>query len=106
MPLLQQSTRPYAWRQWFESTGHVSGNEMVGPRYELFSMSLQAAAVGLGVALVPEYALGDDLESGRLVIPVRHACPSDRAYYLVSPEHKSENPVLELFRDWLLRACR
>ena len=106
LPLLQQSTRPYAWRQWFESTGHVPGNEMVGARYELFSMSLQAAAVGLGVALVPEYALGDDLESGRLVIPVRHACPSDRAYYLVSPEHKSENPVLELFRDWLLRACR
>ena len=106
LPLLQQSTRPYAWRQWFESTGYVPGNEMVGPRYELFFMSLQAAIVGLGVALVPEYALGDDLESGRLVIPVRHACPSDRAYYLVSPEHKSENPVLELFRDWLLRACR
>ncbi len=92
LPLLQQSTRPHAWRQWFASAGHSPGNELVGPRYELFSMSLQAAIVGLG----------DDLASGRLVIPVKHAWPSDRAYYLVSPEHKSENPLLGVFRGWLL----
>lgn len=100
-PLLQQSTRPHSWRHWFESVGYSPGNELVGPRYELFSMSLQAAIVGLGVALVPEYALGDDIESGRLVIPVKHSAPSDRAYYLVSPEHKAESPVLGVFRSWI-----
>ena len=102
LPLLQQSTRPYAWRQWFESIGHMPGNELAGPRYELFFMSLQAAIVGLGVALVPEYDLGDDLTSGRLVIPVRHVCPSDRAYYLSTPERKTDNPVLKVFSTWLL----
>lgn len=106
LPLLQQSTRPYAWRHWFESTGYVPGNELVGPRYELFFMSMQAAAVGLGVALVPEYDLADDLATGRLIIPVPHAAPSDRAYYLVSPEHKNENPVLGTFRTWLLEQSR
>lgn len=106
LPLLQQSTRPYAWRQWFESVGHVPGNELVGPSYELFFMSLHAAAVGLGVALVPEYDLGDDLQSGRLIIPVPHACPSDRAYYLACPEHKAENPVLDTFKTWLLEEAR
>jgi LysR family glycine cleavage system transcriptional activator len=103
LPLLQQSTRPYAWRQWFESIGHVPGHELAGPRYELFFMSMQAAAVGLGVALVPEYDLGDDLASGRLVIPVPHRCPSDRAYYLSTPERKSDNPALEVFKAWLLQ---
>lgn len=102
LPLLQQSTRPYAWRLWFESIGHVPGNELVGPRYELFFMSLQAAIVGLGVALVPEYDLGDDLASGRLVIPVHHRCPSDRAYYLSTPERKTDNPPLAVFCAWLL----
>jgi LysR family glycine cleavage system transcriptional activator len=101
LPLLQQSTRPYAWRQWFESAGYLPGNELVGPRYELFFMSLQAALCGLGVALVPEYDLGDDIASGRLVIPVKHACPSDRAYYLACPEGKSEDVVLSTFRTWL-----
>ncbi|MES2946727.1 MAG: LysR substrate-binding domain-containing protein [Pseudomonadota bacterium] len=106
LPLIQQSTRPYAWRHWFESVAYVPGNELVGPRYELFFMSLQAASVGLGVALVPEYDLADDLATGRLIIPVPHAAPSDRAYYLVSPEHKNENPVLGTFRTWLLGQSR
>ena len=106
LPLLQQSTRPYAWRQWFESIGHVPGNELAGPRYELFFMSLQAATVGLGVALVPEYDLGDDLASGRLVIPVPHACLSDRAYYLSTPERKTDNPVLSSFATWLMDEVR
>lgn len=102
LPLLQQSTRPYAWRQWFESLGHMPGNELAGPSYELFFMSLEAAVVGLGVALVPEYDLGGDIASGRLIIPINHACPSDRAYYLAYPEHKAETPTLKLFKDWLV----
>ena len=105
LPLLQQSTRPYAWRQWFESVGHSPGMDMVGPRFELYSMSMQAAVVGMGVALVPEYALGDDLTSGRLLVPVQHRCPSDRACYLVRPESKPESPVFESFRAWLQRQC-
>jgi LysR family transcriptional regulator, glycine cleavage system transcriptional activator len=52
--------------------------------------------------LVPEYDLTDDIATGRLIIPVPHAAPSDRAYYLVSPEHKNENPVLSTFKNWLL----
>lgn len=103
LPLLQQSTRPYAWRQWFESVGHLPGNELAGPSYELFFMSLEAAAVGLGVALVPEYDLGSDIASGRLIIPIHHACPSDRAYYLAYPEHKAESPTLKLFKAWLVQ---
>lgn len=106
LPLLQQSTRPYAWRQWFESAGLSPGNELAGPRYELYSMSMQAAAVGMGVALVPEYDLGDDLESGRLVIPVKHLSPSDRGYYFVFPESKAANPALVALRIWLLEQAR
>ncbi|MGH8354323.1 MAG: LysR family transcriptional regulator, partial [Pseudomonas sp.] len=37
LPLLQQSTRPYAWRQWFGTLGLNVARDMTGPRYELFS---------------------------------------------------------------------
>ncbi len=40
---MQQSTRPYAWRQWFHSQGLNVAHDMSGPRYELFSMLAQAA---------------------------------------------------------------
>lgn len=102
LPLIQQSTRPYAWRHWFESAGLRPQHELVGPRYELFSMSLQAATVGLGVALVPEYDLADEVSAGRLVIPVDRPCPSDRGYYFVTPERKQADPLIAVFREWLL----
>jgi DNA-binding transcriptional LysR family regulator len=102
LPLLQQGTRPHVWREWFESTGHLPGNELAGPRYELFSMSLQAAVAGLGVALVPDYAPGDDVAAGRLIVPVKHTGPSTRAYYLVHPEEGADAPALSAFRAWLI----
>lgn len=103
LPLIQQGTRPYAWRHWFESAGLRPQGDLVGPRYELFSMSLQAATVGLGVALVPEYDLDDELAAGRLVVPVHHRFTSDRAYYFATPQSKAADPLLAVFRDWLLR---
>ena len=106
LPLIQQSTRPYAWRHWFESVGLRLQVDLMGPRYELFSMSLQAAMVGLGVALVPEYDIADELAAGRLVVPVDHRCPSDRAYYFAAPENKSSDVLLAGFKGWLLDQVR
>lgn len=102
MPLLQQSTRPHAWRHWFESAGVRSPNDMAGPRYELFSMLTEAAIHGLGAALIPRFMVEDELERGRLVELVRHRYLSDRAYYLIHPQQSAERPTFIAFRDWLV----
>ncbi|HSI58160.1 MAG TPA: LysR family transcriptional regulator [Ideonella sp.] len=99
--LLQSSTRPYAWRHWFESLGAPADNAMAGPRMELFSMLSEAAAQGLGVALVPQLLVETELANGRLQAVLPHAHFSDRAYYLIYPEHKADSPVLRAFGDWL-----
>ena len=104
LPLLQQATRPYAWRQWFEAMGHPTGGELAGPRYELFSMSLQSAIAGMGVALVPDYAARRHLASGELIAPCPQAFTDGRAYYLAEPVGKL-SPVLERFKAWLLAAA-
>jgi LysR family glycine cleavage system transcriptional activator len=101
LPLLQQSTRPYAWRHWFDSLGVQSPNDMAGPRYELFSMLTEAAIHGLGVALIPRFMVEDELERGRLVQVVKHDYLSDRAYHLAYPQQRSERPLLAAFRTWL-----
>lgn len=102
LPLLQQSTRPYAWRQWFGSLGLSVPRDMTGPRLELFSMLAQAAMHEMGVALIPPFLISEPLAQGRLVIANRHASPSDKAYYLVLPERKLESASLLAFRQWLL----
>lgn len=101
LPLLQQTTRPYAWRQWFGSLGLQVAHDMTGTRYELFSMLAQAAMQDMGVALIPPFLIQDELDSGRLVTPFPHTYLSDKAYYLIIPERKAETAALAAFRDWL-----
>jgi LysR family glycine cleavage system transcriptional activator len=101
LPLLQASTRPYAWRHWFESLGVDAEHDMAGPRLELFSMLSEAAAQGLGMALVPRMLVEHELSSGRLVQVLEHAFHSDRRYYLLHPEHKPMSPALVAFASWL-----
>ncbi|PRA73179.1 LysR family transcriptional regulator [Pseudomonas sp. MYb187] len=102
LPLLQQTTRPYAWRQWFNSLDMNVPRDMTGPRYELFSMLAQAAMHEMGVALIPPFLIQRELAEGRLAIANRHALSSIKAYYLMIPERKVESASLRAFRDWLV----
>ena len=106
LPLLQQSTRPYAWRLWFESLGLRVAHDMTGTRHELFSMLAESAMHDMGVALIPPFLIRDELDSGRLVVACEHAHASDKAYYLIIPERKAESAALTAFRDWLVAAAR
>jgi DNA-binding transcriptional LysR family regulator len=101
LPLLQSSTRPYAWREWFASLGLTVERDLAGPRMELFSMLTEAAVQGLGAALLPRFLIEDELASGRLVVLLEHDFVSDRAYYLIYPEHHADEAVLATFRDWI-----
>lgn len=102
LPLLQQTTRPYAWRQWFASLGMRVEHDLNGTRLELFSMLAQAAMHGMGVALIPPFLIQDELANGTLINPCAHSFDSDNAYYLTIPERKAESATLQAFRDWLL----
>lgn len=101
LPLLQQSTRPTAWRHWFDSLGVSAPNALSGPRYELFSMTATAAAEGLGLALVPRLLVEAELRRGELVMACHKTVPSERAYYLVTPDRVEERPVMKTFLAWL-----
>ena len=105
LPLLQQSTRPYMWRQWFDARGLQVAHDMAGPRMELFSMLTEAAVHGLGAALIPRMLIEDELAAAKLITLVNGDFASGRAYSLIYPEHKSDNPALIAFRDWIGDQC-
>jgi DNA-binding transcriptional LysR family regulator len=106
LPLLQQTTRPDAWRQWFEAVAVSAPRALAGPRFELFSMTAAAAACGLGVALVPRLLIEPELRRGELVLACPQAPASERAYYLITPDQDGERPAVTLFRDWMLGQVR
>lgn len=106
LPLLQQTTRPYAWRQWFNSQQLNIPRDMTGPRYELFSMLAQAAMHDMGIALIPPFLIQRELAEKRLVIANPQALTSIKAYYLMIPERKVESASLKAFRDWLVNQAQ
>lgn len=105
LPLLQQSTRPFGWSQWFDAMGVTTPRALSGPRYELFSMTATAAIHGLGVALVPRLLIEAELERGDLVVACEQPLRAERAYYLVAPLRDGEPLALRLFRQWLVAAA-
>ena len=105
MSLLQQSTRPDAWSQWFTQAGVQAPRALAGPRYEQFSMAAAAAAQGLGVALVPRLLIEPELRRGELVIAHPLALASQRGYYLVQPQGTGpDSAALLAFTQWLAQA--
>src|SRR5690606_10914075 len=106
LPLLQQSTRPEGWRQWFDAFGVDAPGALRGPRYELFSMTVAAAVHGGGVALAPIILIQEELNRGDLVVACDRQLPGNRHYCLVAPAHGQERPALTVFRRWLQRQVR
>ena len=102
LPLLQQSTRPDAWRQWFEAQGVAAPQALSGARFEQFSMTAAAAVHGMGLALVPRLLIADELARGELVVACERPLANQRAYYLVRPEGGDNPPATQIFLDWLL----
>jgi DNA-binding transcriptional LysR family regulator len=102
VPLLAQAERRGAWRQWFAAAGVDEGAKTEGPIFEHFLMVAQAAAGGAGAALLPEFMIEPELESGALVRLFDQPLESEGSYYLVYPADRLTRPAFARFRAWIL----
>ncbi len=99
--LLQSTSRPEAWHEWFLALGLHSVSAYHGPRFDTFYMALSAAQAGCGVALVPRYLVAKELAEGSLVIAWNHAMPSAGKHYLAYAEHAAEVPKVRALVEWI-----
>ncbi|MFN3400073.1 MAG: transcriptional regulator GcvA [Ferrovibrio sp.] len=99
--LLTHSTRPEAWAEWFAAAG-LKGNASRGPAFEHFFMSIEAAVNGLGLALVPDFFVTQELREGRLVEPLPQLrVQRPGGYYLLCLKGRDREPAIRAFRNWL-----
>ncbi|MGG5288001.1 LysR substrate-binding domain-containing protein [Pseudomonas shirazensis] len=98
--LMQSTSRPEAWHEWFLEQGLHTDNSYHGPRFDTFYMALSAAQAGCGVALVPRYLAEKELAEGSLVIAWQHAMRSNGAHYLAYAEHAAEVPKVRALVEW------
>jgi LysR family glycine cleavage system transcriptional activator len=100
--LLHTTTRPNAWPDWFRAVGMTPIKRENEPAFGHFFMTMQAAAEGRGVAVVPEVLVGADLAAGTLVKPFDLRAESAGAYFLLCRRHQWDLPKISAFRQWLL----
>jgi LysR family transcriptional regulator, glycine cleavage system transcriptional activator len=89
------------WSDWFAAAGLAHVEIARGLSFNSADHALDAASEGAGVLLVQNILAYDMLRGGRLVIPVKLALPSGRAYFLVRPKRARERPQARAFIDWL-----
>ena len=100
LPLLQQTTRPNIWEDWFKLHQIQHANPFQGQRHELFSMLAVAATHAMGMALIPQMLIEKELNKQELVLVSTKTLAKQRAYYLVHSGQES-SPLIEKFASWL-----
>ncbi|RJT28904.1 LysR family transcriptional regulator [Mesorhizobium waimense] len=100
--LLHLATRPKLWSQWFERAGLAAELAYRGHRFDQFSMIIEAVIGGMGYALLPRYLIERELMSGELAVILDVPMTTENSYYVVVPESKKTNPLVQDLTAWLL----
>jgi LysR family transcriptional regulator, glycine cleavage system transcriptional activator len=101
--LLQVATRPNVWREWFTAQQLPTASMKQGPTFELTSHLIQAVSAGIGVGLVPQCLVEEELRSGSLVQLSDSSMDSSLGYYLFVAPHKIQSPPIATFHDWIVQ---
>ena len=101
-PLLHLVSRPDAWERWFEVNGALP-EPLHGMLLDQFATAAQAAISGLGIALLPEFLIEDELRRGDLVRALDLPMQSTEQYYLAWPSNRSSYWPLTAFRQWIVQ---
>ena len=97
--LLHDYDRTY-WASWFRAAGLPERASQRGPIYAGGGQDIQAAKLGLGIALANPVLNCEDLRSGLLVRPFDIEVLVG-AYWLVAPGFESLSRPASVFADWI-----
>jgi LysR family glycine cleavage system transcriptional activator len=107
MPLLHDSATDgdgsdSDWRAWLDYFGRSDISCQAGQHFSKASILINAAMLGLGVALARASLVADQLASGTLVCPLKLAAPTAYTYYLLGLPETVERPKIAVFRRLLV----
>jgi LysR family glycine cleavage system transcriptional activator len=102
--LMATKTRPGGWADWARMSAH-SGELRPQRFYDHFYLLIQAAACGLGVAMVPKILVLDDLRSGKLVAPFDFEAGPFKIVLWIAPHLRARSETRALV-DWLTKEFR
>ncbi|MNX93604.1 Glycine cleavage system transcriptional activator [compost metagenome] len=104
--LLEANTTAPGWRECLMDSNMDPRIAKVGSRFEYTAHLIQAVSSGLGLGLVTDLFVQDELRAGTLTTPqLQGFCIPAKHYYLLHSPEKSESASLQTFKTWLLDAA-
>lgn len=107
---LLQIESPYlswiSWREWFARNAAPLTRDPRGPRFNSYSIAIQAALDGQGLVLGWRRLVEPLLREGRLIQVTPGRVAPDDHYMLLSQERASEDRRVRAFRSWILSEAR
>ncbi|MBK1671346.1 hypothetical protein CKO28_25425 [Rhodovibrio sodomensis] len=94
------------WATWFSDLGATPPPRRRGLQFNTYTILIQAATAGQGVALGWRHMVDDFLDQGSLVRPIDATYRPRGAYYLVKPRGRAPDSDVQAFTDWLLAEAR
>lgn len=105
LPLLhlrgEQASRWFDWAGVFKGLGITSPPPPGQLRFDNYTLLIQAAIAGQGVAIGWGQLVDGLVAQGLLCRPLEGSLRSERGYYLVLPPRKRRGVLIERFVDWL-----
>lgn len=99
LPLLHLESRPGAWEDWFSRNG-CQVERLGGMLFDQFLPMVEAAALGLGVALLPRFLAEPEFARHRLMQAASSYTTVDGSYFFVWPQHREVSQSLQIFLKW------
>ena len=99
--LLQLSSRPSAWYEYFRQQNISIDGTFVGPRFDSFHTIISAALLGYGIALVPLRLVAPELQSGALVPVWPYVAEGRGAYYMSYPLSLGHSHKIKVLLEWV-----
>jgi LysR family glycine cleavage system transcriptional activator len=90
------------WAQWMKMAGVEVHEPVHGHTYQNYAMVAQAAAAGIGIALLPRYLVEDDVAAKRLEIVAAQFPSVSTSYHLILPETRASSNAVQAFAKWLI----
>lgn len=90
------------WRAWLDYHGRSNAACNTGQQFSEAGMMINAAVLGLGVALARASLVADQLANGSLVCPLKLVAPTAFTYYLLGLPEAVERPKITQFRSILV----
>ena len=102
-PLLYDLGWDADWSYWFAHQGRPTPDLSRASGFRLYSMLVQAAVGGLGIAIGRPMLIAHELESRTLVPVFDTQAEAPERCCLITTQAARQRPEVQAFRDWVLR---